>query len=93
MDQQNRHLGRTLLAAAEAEVAARGGARVRMTVLNIRDTLIQWYARRGYALTGETQAFPYGDNRFGTPTRDDLAFVVMERALQGRQTTPPASPG
>ncbi len=32
-------------------------------------------------MTGETIPFPYGDNRFGTPLRDDLAFVVLEKTL------------
>lgn len=52
-----------------------------MTVVNVRDTLIAWYIRRGYFLTGETEPFPYDDNRFGTPLRDDLAFVVLEKVL------------
>ena len=52
-----------------------------MTVLHVRDTLIAWYQRRGYTLTGETKPFPYDDNRFGTPLRDDLYFVVLEKHL------------
>ena len=74
-------LGRTLLHAAEAVAERKGARRIRMTVVNIRDTLIAWYARRGYDLTGETRPFPYGDRRFGDPLRDDLAFVVLEKAL------------
>ena len=81
VDQQNRHLGRILLEGAEAEVRHRGGNRIRMTVVNLRDTLIEWYQRRGYEATGEVQDFPYGDNRFGTPNRDDLAFIVMEKGV------------
>ena len=73
--------GRTLLAAAEAWARERGAARVRMTVLNVREALIGWYGRRGYAPTGEVKPFPYGDDRFGKPLRDDLAFVVLEKAL------------
>ncbi|MBU6298090.1 MAG: GNAT family N-acetyltransferase, partial [Alphaproteobacteria bacterium] len=49
---------------------------------NIRDALIAWYVRRGYELTGETRPFPYGDNRFGEPRRDDLKFVVLEKLLR-----------
>ena len=81
-DRQDRKLGRTLLAAAEAFAQSRGARRIRLTVINVRDTLIAWYERRGYALTGEVRPFPYGDDRFGRPTRDDLSFVVLERALQ-----------
>lgn len=80
-DLQNAGAGKALLAAAERRVRAQGGNYIRMTVINVRDTLIAWYLRRGYHRTGETEPFPYGDNRFGTPLRDDLAFVVLEKAL------------
>ena len=80
-DLQNRQLGRGLLAAAEDFAKARGGRRIRMTVVNVRDSLIAWYERRGYTLTGETQPFPYGDERYGRPLRDDLHFVVLEKDI------------
>jgi hypothetical protein len=54
---------------------------MRMTVITIRDTLIAWYERRGYARTGELLPFPYGDQRFGLPQRDDLRFEVLEKSL------------
>ncbi len=78
---QNRQLGRQLLAAAEQYAQQRGATRIRMTVVNVRDTLIAWYERRGYTRTGETKPFPYGDERFGTPLRNDLEFVVLEKEL------------
>ncbi len=78
---QDGGLGRAMLEACETYARARGGKRMRMTVISVRDTLIAWYERRGYRLTGETQPFPYGDDRFGLPQRDDLAFVVMEKGL------------
>ena len=78
---QNRQLGRTLLAASEEFAKRRGASLIRMTVVNLRETLIAWYQRRGYALTGETKPYPYNDNRFGTPLRDDLHFVVLEKYL------------
>jgi ribosomal protein S18 acetylase RimI-like enzyme len=80
-DRQDQQLGRTLLTASEDFARARGGTRIRMTVVNTRETLISWYLRRGYVLTGETEPFPYGDDRFGRPTRDDLCFVVLERPI------------
>jgi ribosomal protein S18 acetylase RimI-like enzyme len=80
-DLQNRQLGRSLLAEAERVAAQHGARRIRMTVIGIRDSLIAWYARRGFQPTGETEAFPYGDARFGVPRRDDLVFVVLERVL------------
>jgi ribosomal protein S18 acetylase RimI-like enzyme len=78
-DRQSRQLGRALLAAGEDFAKERGGRRIRMTVVNVRDALIAWYERRGYRLTGETQPFPYGDERYGRPLRDDLHFVVLEK--------------
>jgi predicted N-acetyltransferase YhbS len=80
-DRQDQQLGRRLLTASEDFARARGATRIRMTVVDKRESLIAWYQRRGYALTGETKPFPYGDERFGRPTRDDLAFVVLERAI------------
>jgi ribosomal protein S18 acetylase RimI-like enzyme len=73
--------GRAMLAACEGWIAVRGGRRVRMTVVNVRDALIAWYERRGYARTGETEPWPYGDDRYGVPRRDDLCFVVLEKLL------------
>jgi GNAT superfamily N-acetyltransferase len=80
-DRQNQHLGRAILAAAEAFAKLNRGRRICMSVLNVRSTLIAWYLRRGYTLTGETEPFPYGDARFGRPLRDDLYFVVFEKSL------------
>ncbi|RZJ46301.1 MAG: GNAT family N-acetyltransferase [Brevundimonas sp.] len=75
-------LGRKLVGAAEAAMAERFGARrVRISVIPQRETLIGWYERLGYAATGETLPFPYGDERFGLPKRDDLSFIVMEKAI------------
>jgi ribosomal protein S18 acetylase RimI-like enzyme len=80
-DLQARRLGRTLLERAEEYAAARGARRMRMTVITLRDALIAWYERRGYVRTGELVPFPYGDERFGVPQRDDLQFEVLEKAL------------
>ena len=80
-DQQQRKLGRKLLTAAEDYVKQHGGRRIEMTVVNVRDTLIAWYQRRGYALTAETRPFPYGDERFGRPLRHDLYFVVLKKDI------------
>ena len=78
---QKQHLGRELLSAAEEFARTRGARMMRMGVLCVRDALIAWYQRRGYSLTGETEPFPYGDNRFGTPLRDDLEFLILEKQL------------
>jgi GNAT superfamily N-acetyltransferase len=78
---QNSGSGRALLAAAEDWIRAHGGTRVRISVVNVRDALIAWYERRGYARLVETEPFPYGDNRFGTPLRNDLCFVILKKPL------------
>lgn len=78
---QKLHLGSALLSAAEDFVRSRGGNVIRIGVLNARDALIAWYERRGYARTGETEPYPYDDHRFGTPLRDDLNFVILEKQL------------
>jgi GNAT superfamily N-acetyltransferase len=75
-------IGKGLL--AEAERIARDDwacSVVEMTVIAQREDLIAWYVRRGYAVTGETRPFPYGDPRFGLPRRDDLHFAVVEKPL------------
>jgi ribosomal protein S18 acetylase RimI-like enzyme len=69
---------------AEAERIAReewGMATMRMTVIDIRDELIAFYERRGYRRTGIKKPFPYGDDNFGRPKRDDLRFEVLEKPL------------
>ena len=68
----------------EAERVARvdfGCAIMTMTVISIRTELIAFYARRGYRATSDTKPFPYGDERFGIPKRDDLEFAVYAKAL------------
>jgi GNAT superfamily N-acetyltransferase len=55
--------------------------KMEMTVISIRDDLIPWYERRGYQRTGVFKPFPYGDERFGIPKRDDLRFEVLAKAL------------
>ncbi|QIL20058.1 GNAT family N-acetyltransferase [Thermomonas sp. HDW16] len=81
-DLQGGGIGKHVL--AECERIARDEWQLpamRMTVIDIRDELIAFYERRGYRRTGITKPFPYGDARFGLPTRDDLRFEVLEKEL------------
>lgn len=55
--------------------------RMEMTVISVRDDLIAWYERRGYRRSGVFKPFPYGDERFGIPKRDDLRFEVLVKTL------------
>ncbi len=54
---------------------------MQMTVISIRDDLIVWYERRSYRRTGVYKPFPYGDERFGIPKRDDLRFELLAKML------------
>ncbi|MFI1098536.1 GNAT family N-acetyltransferase [Streptomyces sp. NPDC020917] len=79
---QGAGLGKLII--AEAERFARdewGVSEMHMTVISVREDLIAWYVRRGYARTGETSPFPYGNERFGLPTRDDLEFELLTKRL------------
>jgi GNAT superfamily N-acetyltransferase len=79
---QGAGLGKVII--AEAERFAReewGVAELHMTVISLREDLIAWYVRRGYVRTGETSPFPYGDERFGLATRDDLEFELLTKKL------------
>lgn len=76
-------VGSALLAAAEDRARQLGLPAVEMTVLRQRTELIDFYLRRGYVATGEQRPFPYGDERFGRPKQDDLAFVVLRKAVSG----------
>jgi ribosomal protein S18 acetylase RimI-like enzyme len=70
-----------MLEASEAAMRERGAEKVVISVVNVRERLIGWYERRGYVRTGEMKPFPYGDERVGRPLRDDLEFLVLEKAL------------
>ena len=68
----------------EAERVAREDFQCRemqMTVISVRDELIAWYERRGYRRSGIYKPFPYGDERFGIPKRDDLRFELLVKIL------------
>ncbi|GGP80828.1 GNAT family N-acetyltransferase [Streptomyces sindenensis] len=75
-------LGKLII--AEAERTAKAGwdvGEMHMTVISVRDDLIAWYERRGYRRTGSLTPFPYGDERFGIPQRDDLFFELLVKSI------------
>lgn len=81
-DRQAGGLGRQVLAEAE-RIAREEWAlpTMRMTVIDLRVELIDWYLRRGYVRTGIKKPFPATDPRFGLPRRDDLRFELLEKPL------------
>ena len=81
-EQQGAGFGKRLM--QEAEKFARetwACQRMEMTVIDIRRGLIDFYLRRGYRRSGIFKPFPYGDERYGIPLRDDLRFEILEKPL------------
>ncbi|MBV7696343.1 GNAT family N-acetyltransferase [Streptomyces sp. TRM70350] len=75
---QGSGLGKVILAEAERQVRETWGAKeMHMTVISAREDLVAWYERRGYRRTGRMTPFPYGDERYGIPQRDDLQFELL----------------
>ncbi|SEC17509.1 Ribosomal protein S18 acetylase RimI [Streptomyces misionensis] len=80
--QQGAGLGKTVIAEAERQARETWGvSEMHMTVISVREDLIAWYERRGYRRTGRMSPFPYGDERFGIPQRDDLQFELLVKQL------------
>lgn len=77
---QGRGLGALLMQASEEKAKAWHCRAVQMTVITVRDSLIAYYNRKGYADTGERKPFP-DDPAFGIP-KQPLEFMVMEKRLQ-----------
>ncbi|MFD5429160.1 GNAT family N-acetyltransferase [Streptomyces sp. NPDC127084] len=81
-DLQGAGLGRQIIAEAERGAREIGGVHeMHMTVISVREDLIAWYVRRGYRRTGKMTPFPYGNERFGQPKRDDLRFELLVKDL------------
>ncbi|MFJ2833177.1 GNAT family N-acetyltransferase [Streptomyces sp. NPDC087263] len=79
---QGAGLGKVIIAEAERHAREVWGAEeMHMTVISVREDLIAWYERRGYRRTGRMTPFPYGDEHFGVPQREDLQFELLVKSL------------
>jgi ribosomal protein S18 acetylase RimI-like enzyme len=78
---QDQGLGRTLLELAETYARDSGASKISLGVIHLRETLMAWYERRGYSRTGKTKPFPYDELTTDVPKRDDLCFVLFEKAI------------
>ena len=77
---QNKGIGKKLLYAGEDHARQIGCSTMRMTVIDGRQSLINWYMRHGYHLTGERMPFVVPDERWGVP-KQKLEFVVLEKKI------------
>ena len=80
-DLQGTGIGKKLMEAAETFGREHHCLSVFMTVISVRDKLIDWYLRNGYHLTGERKPFVFPDERWGIP-KQKLDFIVLEKKLQ-----------
>ena len=79
---QNLGIGKALLSYVEKLVVEEWlCSEMEMTVIRQRVELIAWYKKLGYQLTGEVRDFPYGDERYGIPKRDDLVLDVLVKSI------------
>ncbi|GAB3377643.1 GNAT family N-acetyltransferase [Lysobacter fragariae] len=77
---QGAGIGKALLGEAERIVRDEWHLpTMRMTVIDVRQELIDFYERRGYRRTGTK--IPYGKEMFGLPKRQDLQFELLEKTL------------
>jgi GNAT superfamily N-acetyltransferase len=76
---QAKGIGKELMVAAEKYAREQHCSSIFMKVISVRRELVEWYERRGYFKTGQTEPFPT-DERFGIQTQP-LEFQIMEKNL------------
>lgn len=77
---QNSGIGKKLLQEAEVHALTLGLPKIVMTVISIREELITWYKRHGYADTGVREPFPLNDTD-AIIANQPLEFIVMEKII------------
>ena len=76
---QGKGIGKKLLAAAGDYARDHNCTSIYMTVITVREELIEWYERNGYQKTGKVLPFPV-DERYGIP-KQPLEMLVLEKNL------------
>jgi N-acetylglutamate synthase-like GNAT family acetyltransferase len=79
-DRQITGMGKAIMAGAERFAQERGARQIKISVINVRTSLIEWYERMGYARTGAVEPFP-DDAAVGTPLRHDLSLVTLVKQI------------
>jgi ribosomal protein S18 acetylase RimI-like enzyme len=79
-DRQIAGMGKAIMAGAERFAQERGARQIKISVINVRMSLIAWYERIGYVRTGAVEPFP-DDATVGTPLRNDLALITLVKPV------------
>ena len=77
---QAKGLGKKILSKSEDWARENNSDKIEMTVITLREELINWYERNGYHRTGEKKPFP-DDPRFGIP-KQPLEFLVLQKEIK-----------
>ncbi|WP_395048439.1 GNAT family N-acetyltransferase, partial [Flavobacterium sp.] len=77
---QNSGIGKKLMQQAEIFASELGLSKIGMTVITVREELISWYERHGYADTGAREPFPVSEV-FSQTTNEPLEFMVLEKRI------------
>ena len=79
-NKQNSGIGKKLLKQAEIHASKLGLPKIVMTVISVREELINWYNRNGYMDTGAREPFPASDVHIPI-TEVPLEFIVLEKRV------------
>ena len=74
---QGSGIGKKLLQASEEYALSKGCNSIYMTVIDVREELIHWYKRHGYADTGERK--PFEEDGISGKHLQKLQFMVLEK--------------
>jgi ribosomal protein S18 acetylase RimI-like enzyme len=81
-EHQNAGIGKKLLQAAERVALQWDLKAIQMSVISVRDELIAWYMRNGYADTGER--IPFQEDGMSGKHLRQLEFMVLRKPINAR---------